>query len=90
MNILITGIHGFVGSNLVIALREYHALYGLNHERLKPAKPNVIVMHPAPMNRGVEITSELADDNRYSVIFEQMEMGVATRMACLDLLLTES
>lgn len=69
---------------------EYHALYGLNHERLKPAKPNVIVMHPAPMNRGVEITSELADDNRYSVIFEQMEMGVATRMACLDLLLTES
>ncbi len=69
---------------------EYHTLYGLNHERLKPAKPNVIVMHPAPMNRGVEITSELADDNRYSVIFEQMEMGVATRMACLELLLSQA
>ena len=68
---------------------EYHQKYGLNHERLKPAKPNVIVMHPAPMNRGVEITSELADDPRYSVIFEQMEMGVAVRMACLDLLLSD-
>ncbi|MGE4351750.1 MAG: aspartate carbamoyltransferase catalytic subunit [Bdellovibrionales bacterium] len=67
---------------------EYHALYGLTHERLRPAQPNVIVMHPAPINRGVEITSELADDLQYSVIFEQMEMGVAARMACLDLLLS--
>ncbi|NCC02560.1 MAG: aspartate carbamoyltransferase catalytic subunit [Proteobacteria bacterium] len=65
----------------------YHKAYGLTHERLKSAKPDVIVMHPAPMNRGVEITDELADDPRHSVIFEQMEMGVAIRMACLDLLI---
>ena len=64
----------------------YNAQYGLNHERLKRAKKDVIVMHPAPMNRGVEITDELADDPKYSVIFEQMEMGVAVRTACLDLL----
>lgn len=68
----------------------YHRDYGLNHERLKAAKPDVIVMHPAPMNRGVEITSELADDPAHSVIFEQMEMGVAVRMACLDLLVGEA
>lgn len=68
--------------------RDYHKQYGLDHNKLKLAKPDVIVMHPAPMNRGVEITSELADDSRYSVIFEQMEMGVAVRMACLDLLLS--
>ncbi|MDD3181495.1 MAG: aspartate carbamoyltransferase catalytic subunit [Alphaproteobacteria bacterium] len=69
-----------------ISEAEYHSQYGLNHDRLKLAKPNVIVMHPAPINRGVEITSELADDPQFSVIFEQMEMGVAVRMACLDLL----
>jgi len=67
---------------------EYHQQYGLDHIKLKLAKPDVIVMHPAPMNRGIEITSELADDPAYSVIFEQMEMGVAARMACLDLLLS--
>ncbi len=65
----------------------YHQEYGLNHARLKIARPDVIVMHPAPMNRGIEISDELADDPRYSVIFEQMEMGVAVRMACLDLLI---
>lgn len=69
---------------------QYHETYGLNHDRLASAKPDVIVMHPAPMNRGVEITDELADDPRYSVIFEQMEMGVAVRMACLDLLLNRA
>jgi len=63
----------------------YNESYGLNHDRLRRAKKDVIVMHPAPMNRGVEITSALADDPQYSVIFEQMEMGVAVRMACLDL-----
>lgn len=65
----------------------YHNEYGLTHDKLAWAKPDVIVMHPAPMNRGVEITSEVADDPKISVIFEQMEMGVAVRMACLDLLL---
>jgi len=77
-------------SEAAINAESYHAQYGLNHERLKLAQPDVIIMHPAPVNRGIEITSELADDARYSVIFEQMEMGVAVRMACLDLLLNQT
>ena len=72
---------GFVPS-----LREYHALYGLTYERLKRAKPDALVMHPGPMNRGVEIASDVADDVNRSVIAEQVEMGVAVRMACLDVL----
>ena len=66
--------------------REYHALYGLTYERLKRAKPDALVMHPGPMNRGVEIASNVADDANRSVIAEQVEMGVAVRMACLDIL----
>jgi len=66
--------------------REYHALYGLTYERLKRAKPDALVMHPGPMNRGVEIASNVADDLNRSVIAEQVEMGVAVRMACLDVL----
>ncbi len=72
---------GFIPS-----LREYHALYGLTYERLKRAKPDALVMHPGPMNRGVEIASDVADDVNRSVIAEQVEMGVAVRMACLDVL----
>ncbi len=72
---------GFVPS-----LREYHALYGLTYDRLKAAKPDALVMHPGPMNRGVEIASDVADDVNRSVIAEQVEMGVAVRMACLDVL----
>ena len=72
---------GFVPS-----LREYHAQYGLTYERLKRAKPDALVMHPGPMNRGVEIASDVADDINRSVIAEQVEMGVAVRMACLDVL----
>ncbi len=66
--------------------REYHALYGLTYERLKCASPDALVMHPGPMNRGVEIASDVADDVNRSVIAEQVEMGVAVRMACLDVL----
>lgn len=66
--------------------REYHMLYGLTYERLKRAKPDALVMHPGPMNRGVEIASNVADDPNRSVIAEQVEMGVAVRMACLDIL----
>ena len=66
--------------------REYHSLYGLTYERLKRAKPDALVMHPGPMNRGVEIASNVADDVNRSVIAEQVEMGVAVRMACLDIL----
>ncbi len=66
--------------------REFHRLYGLTPERLARAKPDAIVMHPGPMNRGVEIVSAVADDPERSTITEQVEMGVAVRMACLDVL----
>ncbi|MBN2333501.1 MAG: aspartate carbamoyltransferase catalytic subunit [Deltaproteobacteria bacterium] len=64
---------------------EYARLYGLNRQRLAYAKDDVIIMHPGPMNRGVEITSEIADGSR-SVILDQVENGVAVRMAVLYLL----
>jgi aspartate carbamoyltransferase catalytic subunit len=66
--------------------REFHLRYGLNTERLKRAKPDALVMHPGPMNRGVEISSAVADHPERSAITEQVEMGVAVRMACLDVL----
>lgn len=66
--------------------REYHHLYGLTIDRLKRAAPNALVMHPGPMNRGVEIDSEVADMLDRSIITQQVEMGVAIRMACLDVL----
>ncbi|MVO78595.1 aspartate carbamoyltransferase catalytic subunit [Sphingomonas sp. MAH-20] len=72
---------GFVPS-----LREYHAFWGLTPERLARAAPDALVMHPGPMNRGVEIASAIADDPDRSAITEQVEMGVAVRMACLDVL----
>jgi len=72
---------GFIPST-----REYHRLYGLTPERLAQAKPDALVMHPGPMNRGVEIDSSVADDPDHSAITEQVEMGVAVRMACLDVL----
>jgi len=68
------------------ALGDYHARYGLTRARLAGAAPDAIVMHPGPMNRGVEIDGDLADDPERSVILEQVEYGVAVRMACLDLL----
>ncbi len=72
---------GFIPSE-----REYYHLYGLDAEKLSHAKPDAIVMHPGPMNRGVEIDGTLADDINRSVIQEQVEMGVAVRMAAMDLL----
>jgi aspartate carbamoyltransferase catalytic subunit len=66
--------------------REYHAFFGLTPERLAGARPDALVMHPGPMNRGVEIDSIIADDPDRSAITEQVEMGVAVRMACLDVL----
>ena len=74
-----------MSGGFVPSLREYHALYGLTPERLERA-PDAIVMHPGPMNRGVEIASSVADDPVRSTIAEQVEMGVAVRMACLDVL----
>jgi len=72
---------GFIPSE-----REYYHRYGLDAAKLSHAKPDAIVMHPGPMNRGVEIDGEIADDINRSVIQEQVEMGVAVRMACMDLL----
>lgn len=66
--------------------REYRHLYGLTKERLALAVEDAIVMHPGPMNRGVEIDSEVADLESRSIITSQVEMGVAIRMACLDVL----
>ncbi len=72
---------GFIPSE-----REYYHRYGLDAEKLSYAKPDAIVMHPGPMNRGVEIDGDIADDINRSVIQEQVEMGVAVRMAAMDLL----
>ncbi|WP_421694966.1 aspartate carbamoyltransferase catalytic subunit [Aestuariivirga sp.] len=69
----------------VPSIREYYRFYGLNAEKLKLAKPDAMVMHPGPMNRGIEIDSDVADGVQ-SVIREQVEMGVAVRMAVLDAL----
>ncbi len=66
--------------------REYYHRFGLDAEKLAHAKPDAIVMHPGPMNRGVEIDGTLADDINRSVIQEQVEMGVAVRMAAMELL----
>ena len=64
---------------------EYLARYGLTRERLATASESAVVMHPGPMNRGVEIDPSVADDPKRSLIALQVEMGVATRMACLEL-----
>ena len=72
-------------ANLLPSLREYALYFGVTPERLKKAKPNVVIMHPGPMNRGVEIAQDVAEDER-NVILEQVTNGVATRMAVLYLL----
>ena len=72
---------GFIPSE-----REYYHRFGLDAKKLRHAKPDAIVMHPGPMNRGVEIDSTIADDIKRSVIQEQVEMGVAVRMAAMNLL----
>jgi aspartate carbamoyltransferase catalytic subunit len=66
--------------------REYHVRFGLTEERVKRARKDVLILHPGPMNRGVEIASEVAD-GPYSVILDQVTNGVAIRMAVLYLLL---
>lgn len=72
--------------SFIPSTREYFHLYGLDQAKLAHAKPGALVMHPGPMNRGVEIDSAVADDPKVSVIAEQVEMGVAVRMAVLDTL----
>jgi aspartate carbamoyltransferase catalytic subunit len=95
---------GLAGADIVMALRMqfermdgdgeaaargYYETYGLTHETLKLAKPNAKVMHPGPMNRGVEIDGALADDESRSLILKQVFYGVAARMAVLDALITK-
>ena len=72
--------------NFIPSIREYFHFFGLDHEKLALAKPDAVIMHPGPMNRGVEIDTDVADDVERSLIREQVEMGVAVRMACLDML----
>ena len=72
-------------SSYIPTAREYFRYYGLDEEKLSHAKKNAIIMHPGPMNRGVEIDTSVAD-NVQSVIKDQVEMGVATRMAVLEVL----
>jgi aspartate carbamoyltransferase catalytic subunit len=75
-----------MAGSFVPSTREYFRYFGLDTEKLKAAKPDALVMHPGPMNRGVEIASEIADGPQ-SVIQEQVEMGVAVRMAVMEALL---
>ncbi|MCC7260803.1 MAG: aspartate carbamoyltransferase catalytic subunit [Alphaproteobacteria bacterium] len=72
--------------SFVPSIREYFHFYGLDAEKLSHAKSDALVMHPGPINRGVEISGELADDIQRSVILDQVEMGVAVRQAVLEVL----
>ncbi|KFL28550.1 aspartate carbamoyltransferase catalytic subunit [Devosia sp. 17-2-E-8] len=78
--------HERFAGRMIPSVREYYHFYGLDAEKLSVAQPDAIVMHPGPMNRGVEIDPSIADGPR-SVITDQVEMGVAVRMAVLDALL---
>jgi len=75
-----------MSGSFIPSIREYFHFFGLDQEKLALAKPDALIMHPGPMNRGVEIDSDVADDFERSVIREQVELGVAVRMAMLELL----
>ena len=72
-------------SSFLSSNREYYEYYGLTPEKLENAKKDALIMHPGPRNRGIEIDTHLADDINKSVIKEQVELGVAVRMACLKI-----
>src|SRR6266851_4802267 len=72
--------------SFIPSTREYFHFFGLDYAKLAAAKPDALIMHPGPMNRGVEIDTDVADDIDRSAIREQVEMGVAVRMACLEVL----
>jgi len=76
--------------SFVPSIREYFHFFGLDYAKLAVAKDDALIMHPGPMNRGVEIDTEVADDIDRSVIRQQVEMGVAVRMACLEALNREA
>jgi aspartate carbamoyltransferase catalytic subunit len=71
---------------LLPSLREYSSFYGINRERLKRARKDVLIMHPGPINRGVELSPDVAD-GPHSVILDQVTNGVAVRMALLYLVI---
>ncbi len=73
-------------AHLLPSLREYHQYYGITRDRLKLCKPNVKLLHPGPVNRGVEISSDLMDDPQFSLISQQVTSGVAVRMALMYLI----
>jgi aspartate carbamoyltransferase catalytic subunit len=79
-----------MNGNFLPSVREYFHFFGLDYEKLGHAKEDALIMHPGPMNRGVEIDTDVADDVGRSVIREQVEMGVAVRMAVLELLVLDS
>ena len=74
-----------MNSSFLASNREYYEYYGLTPDKLNCAKDDALIMHPGPMNRGIEIDTNLADDINKSVIQEQVELGVAVRMACLKI-----
>ena len=74
-----------MSSSFLSSNREYYEYYGFTPDKLEKAKKDAIIMHPGPMNRGIEIDTKLADDINKSVIKEQVELGVAVRMACLKI-----
>ena len=74
-----------MSSSFLSSNGEYYEYYGLTPDKLEKAKKDAIIMHPGPMNRGIEIDTKLADDINKSVIKEQVELGVAVRMACLKI-----
>ena len=72
--------------NLLNNLDQYHSEFGINHEKLNNINKQIPIMHPGPVNRGIELSSQLVDDKNYSLIHEQVENGIPTRMALLYLL----
>ena len=76
--------HERMQGSFIPSPREYFKFYGLDREKLAYAKNNALVMHPGPINRGVEIDSELADDIDRTLILEQVELGVAIRMSVIE------
>jgi len=78
-----------IGGKAIASVRDYFHAYGLSYDALSHAKPDALVMHPGPMNRGVEIDSDVADDMMRSAILDQVEMGVAVRQAVIELLMNK-
>ncbi|HEY9824540.1 MAG TPA: aspartate carbamoyltransferase, partial [Stenomitos sp.] len=78
--------HERMNQHLIPSLREYHMRYGITRDRLKLCRPDAKVLHPGPVNRGVELSSDLMDDPDLSLVSQQVTSGVAVRMALLYLM----